>query len=141
MIKGAIHQGSGCMGVCSHARSANLRPNISWPTYHQEQRRSPSNVDISFGSQNLEGRGVLASRPPIIRRHRLKRSSKHLSLNSLPTDPVRLELQTQMFRTRVRLGFLQYKLTWLILYTRMFTYVHKPLHTHIHAHMHGSNHA
>ena len=141
MIKGAIHQGSGCMGVCSHARSANLRPNISWPTYHQEQRRSPSNVDISFGSQNLEGRGVLASHPPIIRRHRLKRSSKHLSLNSLPTDSVGRELQTQMFRIRSRVQCTVQDHMGTYIYIHMFrerererkaymqTYIHACTHT------------
>ena len=130
------------MGVCSHARSANLRPNISWPTYHQEQRRSPSNVDISFGSQNLEGRGVLASRPPIIRRHRLKRSSKHLSLNSLPTDSVGRELQTQMFRIRSRVQCTVQDHMGTYIYIYMFRErgeesIHADIHTCMHAYVDG----
>ena len=120
------------MGVCSHARSANLRPNISWPTYHQEQRRSPSNVDISFGSQNLEGRGVLASRPPIIRRHRLKRSSKHLSLNFLPTDSVGRKLQTQMFRIRFRLQLTVHDHIGAYAYIYIYMYISENIHTDMH---------
>ena len=44
------------------------------------------------------------------RRHRLKRASKHLSLNSLPTESVGRRLQTQMFWTRFRLEFYYAKL-------------------------------